>query len=321
VARETAAVQAILQSFVDPGFSGLAYLDQQGRELARAGVFSMDQQIKAPLATPLRSELAWTDRFTLLTRVPVSDEEGLLGTIVVEQLLPIVTPLLERTGNLGETGETALCFAKGSGMSCFPQRMNPVAYDVALTGRDGRRLPMSYALEGTTGLVESRDYRGKDVIAAYGPTGSLGLGMVVKMDAEELLAPVREQLLTILLVCVLLVAGGALLMRRLLRPMALGLVAAEEVARSARDRMQIIADNMPALVAYLDTDGRYQFANYTYEEWFGILPEDIIGRSIRDVWGAEREAGTKPYVERALRGERVDFEAPVKAPGGERILH
>ncbi len=146
VARETAAVQAILHGFVDSGFSGLAYLDKQGRELARAGVFSMAQQIKAPLATPLRSELAWTDSFTLLTRVPVSDEEGLLGTMVVEQSLPIVTPLLERTGNLGETGETALCFAKGSGMSCFPQRMKPVAYDMALVGLDGKRLPMTYAL-------------------------------------------------------------------------------------------------------------------------------------------------------------------------------
>ena len=42
--------------------------------------------------------------------------------------------------------------------------------------------------------MRTTDYRGKNVIAAYGPIGSLGLGMSLKMDAAEIYAPVRERL-------------------------------------------------------------------------------------------------------------------------------
>jgi diguanylate cyclase (GGDEF)-like protein len=254
VARETAAVQAVLNSFIDAGFSGLAYEDDSGLELARAGQFAATYLLRRRIATPLQSELFWTDRFVLRTRIAIHDSEGPLGTMLAEQPLPISTQLMRQDGNLGETGETALCFSKGEGMSCFPQRFNPAAFDLPLNGADGKPLPMSYALQGKTGLVETRDYRKQQVIAAYGPVGGLGLGMVVKMDAAELLAPVHRNLLLIVAICVPLIGGGALLMRRQVLPMAQKMAQAEKDAQDTHVRLNLALD--ASRVTVWETDMR-----------------------------------------------------------------
>ncbi len=319
--QEIAAIEAVLKSFLETGFTGLAYYDANGREVARAGSFTVAPALTFRLRTPLQSDLLWTDRFVLLARIPIGDAGGPLGTVTAEQPLPVITQWTQQGGNLGETGETALCFARTGGMSCFPQRLSPRAFDQALTGADGKRLPISYALEGKTGLVDTRDYRGQRVVAAYGPVGGLGLGMVVKMDSAELLAPVRKELLTVLVVCALLVAGGAVLLRRLVRPMALKMVRAEEEARRAGVRLQFIADNVPALVSYVDAGERYRFANRTYQQWFGLAPRDMLGRTIEEVWDARRYAEVKPHVERALRGEQVEYESATTGMDGARTLH
>ena len=254
VARETAMVQANLQSFIEAGFTGLAYEDGSGRELARAGSFSGTPLLSLRLATALESELAWTGKYTLLSRIVLSDGAGPLGTVVAEQPMPILTQLMQSDGNLGKTGETALCFSKGEGMSCFPQRFNPRTFALALYGQDGRPLPITHALWGETGMVKARDYRRQQVIAAYGPVGVLGLGMVVKMDAAELLAPAREQLLIILAACALLVVGGAVVMQRLMRPMAQRMVHAEEEARDMHVRLNFALD--ASRVTVWETDVR-----------------------------------------------------------------
>ena len=254
VARETANVRTILQSFIEVGFSGLAYVDGGGRELARAGRFTEKPMLSVRLRTALESELAWMDGFIQTARITISDGDGLLGTVIAEQSLPVLTQLMALGENLGKTGETALCFPKGDGMACFPQRFRPRPFELPLNGSDNRPLPMSHALWGESGLVEARDYRDQQVIAAYGPVGIIGLGMVVKMDAAELLGPARAALLLVLAACTLLIGGGALLMRRQVQPLATQLVRAEEDARETHLRLNLALD--ASRVTVWETDVR-----------------------------------------------------------------
>jgi diguanylate cyclase (GGDEF)-like protein len=251
---EAAAVKAVLQSFVEAGFSGLVYQDGSGRELARAGRISDKPLRSVRLATALESDLAWTDGFALVSRIELKDGEGPLGTVVAEQLLPIATLLMQPDANLGKSGETVLCFPKGEGMSCFPQRLNPRVFNLPLYGTDGKPFPMTHALWGETGLVSARDYREKDVIAAYGPVGVLGLGMVVKMDADELHAPAQAQLLKILAACVLLISIAAVVLRRFVQPMAEQLGRAEQDARLTHIRLNLALD--ASRVTVWETDAR-----------------------------------------------------------------
>lgn len=75
--------------------------------------------------------------------------------------------------------------------------------------------------------------------------------------------------------------------------------------------LELIVDAVPALIAYVDRDRRYVFANLAYEAWFGRPRSEILGCTLRDVLGEERSAKIDPYVERALAGASVTFESTV----------
>ncbi len=83
-----------------------------------------------------------------------------------------------------------------------------------------------------------------------------------------------------------------------------------EVRVAARTRqLRMITDAVPVLIGYLDHEQRYQFTNHAYEAWFGQKPEALLGRFVREVVGEAAYAGVRGYIERALAGEQLDFEA------------
>ena len=79
-------------------------------------------------------------------------------------------------------------------------------------------------------------------------------------------------------------------------------------ARESERLLRLITDRSPVLIAYLGTNRTYKFVNKPYAERFGLRPQDIVGRPIRDVLGEEAYANIEPYVDAALRGERREFE-------------
>jgi PAS domain S-box-containing protein len=89
----------------------------------------------------------------------------------------------------------------------------------------------------------------------------------------------------------------------------------EQLVR-ARQELQIIIDQIPALIVYWDKDLRNRFANKAYVEWFGIAPDQMRGLHLVDVVGGGRYSTLKPYLERALGGQRVMFEREITYPSG-----
>lgn len=85
-------------------------------------------------------------------------------------------------------------------------------------------------------------------------------------------------------------------------------------------RLRGVADNLPVLIAHLDRDERLEFANETTREWLGLAPDKLMGKTIAEIWGPELDAERRPYLERAYRGERVDFQAGREAMGVMRYL-
>lgn len=92
----------------------------------------------------------------------------------------------------------------------------------------------------------------------------------------------------------------------------------ERTLESAQDRLRVIVDAAPALIAYIDTRLRYRLVNATYEKWFEVPPSRILGRSVEDVLGAKAFELTRPYMEAALRGELVSFEEELPYREGSR---
>jgi len=95
------------------------------------------------------------------------------------------------------------------------------------------------------------------------------------------------------------------------------------VALTEKERqLARITESVGSPIAQCDRDFRYVFANEAYARLIRLPLEQIVGRPIVDVIGAEAFETIRPSVERVLRGERVEYETPINYPGiGQRYLH
>lgn len=96
---------------------------------------------------------------------------------------------------------------------------------------------------------------------------------------------------------------------------------AEEKLRQSETQLRVITDAMPALIAFVDADLRYKFVNKTYTEWFGHGPEEIIGKTVREVVGEAAFGAVESALQRVFAGEAFRFEQwmPYK-DGGARFV-
>jgi PAS domain S-box-containing protein len=89
-------------------------------------------------------------------------------------------------------------------------------------------------------------------------------------------------------------------------------VGEQVLARQQREqnqrRLQLITDALPVLIGYIDREEKYQFVNRGYEIWFKRNAEEMLDRPVQEVLGDDAYREVKPYVDRALAGERLDFE-------------
>jgi diguanylate cyclase (GGDEF)-like protein/PAS domain S-box-containing protein len=96
--------------------------------------------------------------------------------------------------------------------------------------------------------------------------------------------------------------------------------AAQAKAEASEQRLRRITDNIPSMVAYIDHDRRYRFNSRYYETWFDRPLSEITGRLVSDVLGAQGYAAIRENLDRALAGERVDFDVEVKDANGARFV-
>lgn len=77
-------------------------------------------------------------------------------------------------------------------------------------------------------------------------------------------------------------------------------------------RLRMITDNLPALIAYIDRDGRYRFCNGYYETILGLKPEKVLGRKVEEVVGQKGYQAVVEQMTTVLQGTRVSFERHAK---------
>ncbi len=68
------------------------------------------------------------------------------------------------------------------------------------------------------------------------------------------------------------------------------------------------ADNLPGRIVYWDRDMRCLFANRFYCEWFGFKRENIVGRTVDEIFPERRWRPVEPQIQRTLAGEPQLFE-------------
>ena len=90
-------------------------------------------------------------------------------------------------------------------------------------------------------------------------------------------------------------------------------------AETRRIYLQTITDALPALVAYVDADECYRFANRAYESWFGLKPEAVVGKKVVELIGVEAYERFKGVVQKALAGEVVRNEGELPVSQGHQV--
>jgi PAS domain S-box-containing protein len=94
---------------------------------------------------------------------------------------------------------------------------------------------------------------------------------------------------------------------------------AERQARESGERLRAIADSLPLLISYVDKNQIFRFVNKPYEAWFQRPLSEIVGKKLIDVMGPAMYEPRRPFVERALAGERMTYELDFPRLGEEVI--
>jgi PAS domain S-box-containing protein len=90
----------------------------------------------------------------------------------------------------------------------------------------------------------------------------------------------------------------------------------DQEARDGNYYVRRMIDSAPSMMAYGDRMLRCRYANRAFVVTFGLDPERILGRSIRDLLGPALFALNEPYMIAALRGAAQSFEREVTGRDG-----
>lgn len=86
--------------------------------------------------------------------------------------------------------------------------------------------------------------------------------------------------------------------------------------KRAEAELGLIMDNAPALIARYDDQLRLLYANRRYCEFFGVRPEEALGRTAREIIGPEAYPQAYEQVKAVLQGEAVAYQGVRRTQDG-----
>ena len=189
-----------------------------------------------------------------------------------------------------------------------------------LVGRLAAALFMGAAISGMhyTGMAASRFARGSYCVGGV-PIDNQWLAMVIGLITVALLA---ITLITTVFDAHMKSQTSAQAQRLSELNEELQLQAAK--SRISEERLRQISDSIPALIAYWDRDRICRFANRAHFDRLGVHPEQLVGKSLDEVFGPgsagnHRFESRRARIAAALRGERQQFDqTDVDADGSVR---
>lgn len=93
--------------------------------------------------------------------------------------------------------------------------------------------------------------------------------------------------------------------------------AARPEVRAGEELLALITDAVPVLISYVDREERFVFNNRRFQEWFGMSPSDVRGRTLSEVLGEDLYRRLRPHLEQVRSGRRASFEILLSLAGGE----
>lgn len=92
----------------------------------------------------------------------------------------------------------------------------------------------------------------------------------------------------------------------------------ERDARDGQERIRLITDAMPALIAYVDADEIYRFVNRRYGEMFRRPRHEIVGSSLCELLGEAEYRRRRPHIGTVMAGQETQFDLEFDTRSGKR---
>ena len=140
---------------------------------------------------------------------PLVDSDGVIGIVVIISAIQPIHDLTNNYTGLGQSGEALLAQHDAEGNPAFitPRRFHDQAAFGNSVPHDRGDIPMVQALrQKEIVLVHSVDYREVPVLAATRYIDEAQWGIVIKKDLQEVLAPLRSLVYTLLMYLCILVS-------------------------------------------------------------------------------------------------------------------
>lgn len=89
----------------------------------------------------------------------------------------------------------------------------------------------------------------------------------------------------------------------------------------AENTLQATMDAVPVMITYIDRNLVYRYCNRAYEDWFDRPRSEFVGHPLPEITGPEVYAQVRPFIERALAGEKTGYEQWMRsAQSGMRYM-
>ncbi|MBK7592064.1 MAG: PAS domain S-box protein [Betaproteobacteria bacterium] len=96
---------------------------------------------------------------------------------------------------------------------------------------------------------------------------------------------------------------------------------AQQAVSLREEQLRLFTDNIPEPVVYVDSSGRYSFANEAFLALTGFERDEVIGHRPAEVIGRHVDLALRPAVEQAFGGETVTYERVLRdSQGRDRCL-
>jgi PAS domain S-box-containing protein len=281
--------------------AGICLYDRNGTPLAKVGL---------PLPNDLRpspglskNEITFQgivlingENYLLIHAPIVELSEGLsLGSELILFKLDPLKKIVEDKSGLGDTGIVLLVVneLRENGF-ILPNKGDQKGRAPAIPAGSLLREAVKKAFNKENGVLSPTFFSPSQEVIAYGPIQPLNWGLIVKMDKQELYAPIRNQIWLLTTLILILIVAGCLGMIFLLRPLAGKIIIhtdelekqiqektltlqkellerqeAVEAADRERKRLFDLLDGLPASVYLQAPDYSIRNANRYFREHFG----------------------------------------------------
>ncbi|PHM08582.1 hypothetical protein CK516_19980 [Nostoc sp. 'Peltigera malacea cyanobiont' DB3992] len=289
------------------------------------GVLYLENQLAAGAFTPERSQVL----NLLSTQAAIAIENAKLYAKLRAseskmaqflEAIPIGIGIMDAVGSPYYFNQKAIqLLGKGIDPSITLDQISEV-YQIYLAGTDQKypteKLPGMRALSGEHTRIDDSEIRRNNVtipVEAWGTPvfdeqGNVAYSITAVQDITE-----RKQAEHLL-------ANYNRTLEQQVAQRTAALQKSEAALRDREQELRLITDALPVLISYVDANQRYQFVNHTYEVWFNLSRDEILGKYVHELLGEPVYQRVEPFINQVFEGQTVTLEAEISFSLGKRCI-